>query len=592
MLKLLYPHYWIYYDMAEEEGGSDTDMGDTDTGGEISDLYTGEIDSELAEQGLVRNEDGTISVIDDGTKKIRSLIIKKEEEPINPRGETRNITIYGDSGATFTLTIKDSSGCSILKEELEWVKIPNSGSYSINQKFPILDSGKTSENYNITIKPGADTSLVGFLWDVEPNVTMYQYADQTVTLAYTSSTAHDPIGASSLTLSGGGITKKGPAKRFSDTMGGYSTTTSTVNLTSGSANAIYAKDNIPSFNECVTSSTAIKKIVVNDSDKYEETNIIKLAPAPQASTGSAVTNTYIGDIKVGMTYRGKVSHEKTVERSIDEDGVLITDSSCSELTDRFRLSNNHKLFEGMGVFKNGQYISEIKSIGMGDKCDPLKDITLISKHIIKDGTVLTFKRNVGGIVEKVSNNETTNRSRPIQDGGASTPCENSIIILGSEYIPDNTELTFDDNDTIVDGRITTKNSGFAGNTPTSTAGTMSVTVELDVFKFGTKDVTYTVDLDKIVTKRPTAHDQEVTTNKNTAVTIYPKLYDTDVNAYTKTVTVFTNPKHGTVSSYDSDYGTIVYTPYTNFVGEDKFGFRTNDGTNPSDEKTIYITVKR
>ena len=31
MLKLLYPHYWIYYDMAEEEGGSDTDMGDTDT---------------------------------------------------------------------------------------------------------------------------------------------------------------------------------------------------------------------------------------------------------------------------------------------------------------------------------------------------------------------------------------------------------------------------------------------------------------------------------------------------------------------------------------------------------------------------------
>ena len=51
-------------------------------------------------------------------KTIRSLVIKKEEKPISPRGETRNISIYGSAGAIFTLTIKDSSNCSILEEEI------------------------------------------------------------------------------------------------------------------------------------------------------------------------------------------------------------------------------------------------------------------------------------------------------------------------------------------------------------------------------------------------------------------------------------------------------------------------------------------
>ena len=151
-------------------------------------------------------------------------------------------------------------------------------------------------------------------------------------------------------------------------------------------------------------------------------------------------------------------------------------------------------------------------------------------------------------------------------------------------------MTFDDGETIVSGRIFTNNSGFAGNTPTSTNGTMSVTIGFSVVRFGVEDVTYTLDLDKLITKVPSAYDQEVVTTKNTAITIYPKLYDTDHNAFTKTFTT-TPPKHGVISLVELDSNVLIYTPYTNFVGEDSFGFRTNDGTNPSNEKTIFITVK-
>ena len=36
---------------------------------------------------------------------------------LNPNGDRRNILISGDVGATFTLTIKDSSGCNIFKKK-------------------------------------------------------------------------------------------------------------------------------------------------------------------------------------------------------------------------------------------------------------------------------------------------------------------------------------------------------------------------------------------------------------------------------------------------------------------------------------------
>ena len=58
-------------------------------------------------------------------KIIDSLIIKNINTSLNPSGESRVVTITGDESATFSLTIKDSDGSSILDEELDVVSIPS-----------------------------------------------------------------------------------------------------------------------------------------------------------------------------------------------------------------------------------------------------------------------------------------------------------------------------------------------------------------------------------------------------------------------------------------------------------------------------------
>ena len=50
---------------------------------------------------------------------------------IDANGGKRGITIFGQAGAKFSLTIKDSSDRNILEDYLENITIPKSGSYKI-----------------------------------------------------------------------------------------------------------------------------------------------------------------------------------------------------------------------------------------------------------------------------------------------------------------------------------------------------------------------------------------------------------------------------------------------------------------------------
>jgi len=74
---------------------------------------------------------------------------------LDPNGDRRNIIINGDVGAVFTLTIKDSSGCSMLDEDLEWISIPKTGTYIHTQHFPSIvksaDGGIMEEYYDVDL---------------------------------------------------------------------------------------------------------------------------------------------------------------------------------------------------------------------------------------------------------------------------------------------------------------------------------------------------------------------------------------------------------------------------------------------------------
>ena len=155
---------------------------------------------------------------------------------------------------------------------------------------------------------------------------------------------------------------------------------------------------------------------------------------------------------------------------------------------------------------------------------------------------------------------------------------NACVEIGKPIdIPNNTEVEIDDNRNILNGQLAYSGSG---------TDSLTLTTTLDVHKFGFKNVTYTLDLDNIVTRKPNAYNQHVTIKKNSSgYKISMIRGDTDDNASSKTGTVVTPASHGTVSSYTAsgdDADTFTYTPHNGFRGEDFFTFTMSDGETASE----------
>ena len=117
-----------------------------------------------------------------------------------------------------------------------------------------------------------------------------------------------------------------------------------------------------------------------------------------------------------------------------------------------------------------------------------------------------------------------------------------------------------------------------------------ITTTLKVIKFGLKNVTYTLDLDKIVTREPDTRDKEIDTKGDTAVVI--RLLDEDREAtVTRVGSIVRNPSHGTLTGFEVATGSFQYTPHDGFKGEDSFTFRMVDGGTYSKERTVRVTIK-
>ena len=102
---------------------------------------------------------------------------------IRANGEVVPIRINGLNGATFSLTIKDSSGCSILEKQIKNYVIPESGEFILNQEFPALLKDVENEIYDLVIIPSADTQ-----WFIDKNQMrgnirrkIYQFKEPTLT---------------------------------------------------------------------------------------------------------------------------------------------------------------------------------------------------------------------------------------------------------------------------------------------------------------------------------------------------------------------------------------------------------------------------
>jgi len=150
--------------------------------------------------------------------------------------------------------------------------------------------------------------------------------------------------------------------------------------------------------------------------------------------------------------------------------------------------------------------------------------------------------------------------------------------------------TADLDKTLALGIDETSKSGTIAVTESASKKIITLTSTVQVEKVGKEDTVYELDIDSIITNIPQAFDQEVSTPKDTAVTI-DLFKDINIATYLSP-TVTLTPKHGTlVSSFDTGVGTCVYTPPDLFQGVDEFEFQVADGVNTSENQyTVTINV--
>jgi hypothetical protein len=505
-------------------------------------------------------------------KEIKVLEVQNHLEFISAKGESRTIRIIGTPGAGFTLTIKDSSGCSIMEEELENVEIPKSTIYTFIQEFPDIATnaggGLIKEYYEIVIIPHADVKLRDGIENGIPTFTLYQYPDPTITLATTTSQTSPALNV----IVSGLATKKSKAGALGDSIGEtHSDWILTITEDSATNGNFYIKNT--NFNENITTDSVIKKVVTREVGEDPTSKTINLKPLTTRAIGGTIDGDVTrgddnfvisGELTAGMSIVGKVEKTKTVTNSLEV-------PNCKRKTDKFELNNTTDLFKDMFVYIDGVLSAKVTSI------DCERNITISKKISIRQNTDVVFKHDIGAKVGEVV-------SQINSEGNA------CIKIDRHAYIPSNIELEFDDSSFRVSGITRFSGSG---------TDSIVLTNTIYVTEYGIKDITYTLDLDNIITRKPNAKDFDIEVSKNGRRTVLLSNGDFDTNKLSKVPSITKNPSHGTVTVYDaSDVGhegpTIVYSAIKDFVGVDEIRYTLKDddeATDLSDEKTIRITVK-
>jgi parallel beta-helix repeat protein len=92
---------------------------------------------------------------------------------------------------------------------------------------------------------------------------------------------------------------------------------------------------------------------------------------------------------------------------------------------------------------------------------------------------------------------------------------------------------------------------------------------------------------------PIAVDKAVETNSNTPVSITLEGTDSDQGDTISGFIIISSPTNGQISNFNSNTGTLTYTPNNNYAGQDTFTFKVTDsrGLQSSNIGVISITVK-
>ena len=87
---------------------------------------------------------------------------------------------------------------------------------------------------------------------------------------------------------------------------------------------------------------------------------------------------------------------------------------------------------------------------------------------------------------------------------------------------------------------------------------------------------------------PVAHDDALSTDEDTALTINPAQLVANDDGDSLTVTVVGSPTHGTLSANPA--GSFTYTPEADYNGSDSFTYKAIDGAVDSNTATVHLTI--
>jgi uncharacterized repeat protein (TIGR01451 family) len=200
----------------------------------------------------------------------------------------------------------------------------------------------------------------------------------------------------------------------------------------------------------------------------------------------------------------------------------------------------------------------------------------------------TITDNVGGTNSGLITVTVTNRP-PVAVNDTATTGVNlavTVPVLKNDSDPDGNPLT------IVSVSPTNGTANISGTnvvfTPaTNFVGTGYVLYSITDGNGATNSALVTITVTNIIVV-PTADGQSVTASENTALPV--TLTGSDPDNQALTFVIVSAPTNGTLTLFDTNTGTVTYTPKTNYSGADAFTFRVNNGQTNSAAATVLVTV--
>ena len=587
MIEQFYPWYWIHYDMAEGEGGDDGDGGGDDGGGEGGSGSPSAPVSDIVYQTVVNNNGTTttqteqevnadagifgidpassqkapikIKVIDPavigGNKFVKSLVMQSaykthliggdKEGNISSDGVTVPSYVIGSPGAKFYLEIKDIDDDIIFN--LSNVEIPANGQYSFSVIFP---KSLATNKYKINLRAGDRTRKSPNLPTTDPMWIIHQRKNPTITFTKSAN-------PTSITASGSDVTFTTPTGTPLGVRTSASQRTRLVNsTTSTGANVVSSVKPFGHFDYTITANAGGSFIYVKSNTVNLTNSTVVEKRLLEKVTNSSILR--LGDVlnlEIGM----KADLPSYTKTKIYSDGTLL------------RVSDTINLKAGMSLSGNGTGGAYIVSV------DSLNLLTISESINTFDSEQITFSGgNKNVIIKSIDSDlKRIELTEPI-----------TLELFEDGY----TTLSFYNDEMIFENRVTSSDSGVNSSSSTTSA---TLTNSIEMSKFGTEDITFTVPLGDIFTLTPNAYNQYVAARKETAIDINVLSGDNDSNVSSKTPAYVTQPTKGIMSgAFGSGDGTVTYTPNIGAVGQDFFKFKVNDGTTDSDIKTVFITITK